>query len=223
MTIHNQKKFHTCPNCDEPIKNGVFSKNRLLPEKATIIINEYSDKKSERHCEKCSYKLYFDCEEKLKNEKRDLSQKLNNSIENIPVVSIHSPLKWDYKVLGMVTGQTTTGTGVLTEFTSSFTDFFGVQSERHNKKLKNGENMCLLQLRSQTLDMGGNAVIATDIDYSEVGSGGMLMVCMTGTSINLENIEILGKEKKKIIEEVKSIKKRLSFISGFKIPQSPLV
>ena len=58
----------------------------------------------------------------------------------------------------MVTGQTTTGTGVLTEFTSSFTDFFGVQSGRHNKKLKDGEDMCKVQLRTQTLNMGGNAV-----------------------------------------------------------------
>ena len=28
--------------------------------------------------------------------------------------------------------------------------------------------MCKVQLRTQTLNMGGNAVVAADIDYSEV-------------------------------------------------------
>ena len=76
--------------------------------------------------------------------------------------------------------------GVVSEFTSSFTDLFGVQSGRFNKKLKAGEDICFAQLRKQALDLGGNAVIATDIDYSEVGGGkGMLMVCMGGTAIKL--------------------------------------
>jgi len=131
-------------------------------------------------------------------------------------------LKWNYKVLGMVTGQTTTGTGVLTEFTSSFTDFFGVQSGRHNKKLKDGEDMCKVQLRTQTLNMGGNAVVAADIDYSEVGAGGMLMVCMTGTAINLENIDIIGKDKKEIIKKLNKANERLNWLSKYK-PRSGAV
>ena len=44
--------------------------------------------------------------------------------------------------------------------------------------------------------MGGNAIIGTDIDYSEVGGGkGMLMVCMSGTAIelSLENEDLADK------------------------------
>jgi hypothetical protein len=36
--------------------------------------------------------------------------------------------------------------------------------------------------------LGGNAVIAADVDYAEVGGGkGMLMVCMAGTAVKVLN------------------------------------
>jgi uncharacterized protein YbjQ (UPF0145 family) len=48
-------------------------------------------------------------------------------------------------------------------------------------------------LRKETLELGGNAVLATDIDYAEVGGDkGMLIVCMTGTAVLLKNPEVLG-------------------------------
>ena len=116
----------------------------------------------------------------------------------------------------MVTGQSTTGTGVISEFTSSFSDLFGVQSGRFNKKLKAGENMCFALLRKQTIDIGGNAVIATDIDYSEVGGEkGMLMVCMGGTAIKLKNTEILGQERAQNIDEITKLNNRLKTLNSF--------
>lgn len=116
----------------------------------------------------------------------------------------------------MVTGQSTTGTGVISEFTSSFTDFFGAQSGRYNQKLKAGENMCFNQLRLQTLDLSGNAVIATDIDYSEIGGGkGMLMVCMAGTAIQLTNVDILEIETAEIIEKLSYANRRIKELQKF--------
>jgi hypothetical protein len=45
------------------------------------------------------------------------------------------------------------------------------------------------------VELGGNAILATDIDYAEVGGGkGMLMVCMTGTAVLLENTAVMGAE-----------------------------
>ena len=116
----------------------------------------------------------------------------------------------------MVTGQSTTGTGVVSEFTSSFTDLFGAQSGRYNKKLKAGEEMCFAQLRKQAIDIGGNAVIATDIDYSEVGGDkGMLMVCMAGTAIKLRNLSVLGKERELKIGELNKFNDRLKILLSF--------
>lgn len=109
------------------------------------------------------------------------------------MVTTHTPLNWDYEIIGIVTAQTTTGTGVFAELSASISDFFGKQAHRYNSKLKEGENMCLSQLRTQTIQRDGNAVIAADIDYSEVGGDkGMLMVCMAGTAVKITNLDILG-------------------------------
>lgn len=205
-----------CPNCKTELKSGLISSVTLLSANKVAIINECHDKKADGYCNKCGKELHSSYKSQLSTEKNKLSSQIQSLISNIPVVSTHSPLNWDYEILEMVTGQSTTGTGVLTEFTSSFTDLFGTQSGRHNQKLKAGENMCFAQLRKQALDLGGNAVIATDIDYSEIGAAkGMLMVCMAGTAIKFKNIEILGNEKSVKIEKLISLNTRFCHLEKY--------
>ena len=209
-------KIAICPNCRAQLKSGILSSTKLLEDYQIAIINEYSDSKADGYCSKCGKVLYDKHLNKLQSERGNLTNYLKNKIGSVPVISTHSPLNWDYKVLGMVTGQSTTGTGVISEFTSSFTDFFGAQSGRYNQKLKGGENRCFSQLRLQTLDLGGNAVIATDIDYSEIGgSKGMLMVCMAGTAIRLNNVDILEKQASDILEKLSYSNERLRELRKF--------
>ena len=209
-----------CPNCKTELKSGLISSVSLLSANKIAIINECHDEIADGYCNKCGKELYLKYQSQLSTEKNKLSSQIQLLISNIPVISTHSPLNWDYDILEMVTGQSTTGTGVLTEFTSSFTDLFGAQSGRHNQKLKAGENMCFAQLRKQALDLGGNAVIATDIDYSEIGAAkGMLMVCMAGTSIKLKNIEILGNEKSGKIEKLISLNTRFRYLEKYNLTE----
>ena len=155
---------------------------------------------------------------KVINEKNSVLKEIEILISNIPVISAQNPLNWDYEILDMVTGQSTTGTGVIAEFTSTFSDMFGLQSGRFNKKLKNGEDLCFSQIRKKAIDIGGNAVIATDIDYSEVGGDkGMLMVCMGGTAVRLKNLEILGEERSKNIAKLMEVNTRLNYLSSFSL------
>ena len=206
-----------CPNCESELKSSLMSSTKLLDNDKTRIINEYHDQKSNGYCNKCGKELYDKYKSRLLDEKVKITNRLEKLISAIPVISTHSPLNWDYNILQMVTGQSTTGTGVISEFTSSFTDLFGAQSGRHNKKLKYGEDMCFAQLRKQALDIGGNAVIATDIDYSELGAGkGMIMVCMAGTAVKLTNSDVLGQQKAKQIDELVSINDRLRHLSQYK-------
>lgn len=77
--------------------------------------------------------------------------------------------------------------------------------------------MCFAQLRKQALDLGGNAVIATDIDYSEVGGEkGMLMVCMGGTAIKLKNTSALGQDRANKIDELIKLNERNLILNSFK-------
>ena len=214
MTI----ELTNCPNCSIKLKTGILSNTSLLSDEKTNIINEYHDKKSIAYCTKCGTGLYNKYESQLLEERKSTSQLIQKLIDAVPVISTHLPLNWDYDILSMVTGQSTTGTGVISELTSSFTDLFGVQSGRYNSKLKNGEDICFAQLRKKALDLGGNAVIATDIDYSEVGvAKGMLMVCMGGTAIKLKNITILGQERADKIKELSILNERMKVLNTFKI------
>ena len=208
----------TCPHCKARLKKGLLSPNQLLNQSKIDIINLYPENDSAAYCEKCGEDLYRQQASRLIKERKSLYLEYRSLIAALPVITTHHPFEWNYSVLGMVTGQSTTGTGVITEFTSSFTDIFGSQSNRHNSKLKKGEDMCFAQLRKQAYDMGGNAVIATDIDYSEIGAGkGMLMVCMSGTVIKLKNLEVLDQSQKEKIEKIPEIQKRLEFLEGFQV------
>lgn len=180
------------------------------------IINEFHDLKSTGYCTNCGTELLTKYKTKLLNEQESLQNEIKEIINSILVISLQSPLGWDYEVIGIVTGQSTTGTGVVTEFTSSFADLFGVQSNRYNKKIKVGEELCFSQIRKQTLDLGGNAVIATDIDYSEIGGDkGMVMVCMTGTAIKLKNTNIIGETNSKNLDLLKELYERLTALNAF--------
>lgn len=78
------------------------------------------------------------------------------------------------------------------------------------KKILDATNFCKIDIRIQCLRAGGNAVIATDVDFNEIGAGStnMLMVCMAGTAIRITDLSIFNKDKQALISEaVVSIEK----------------
>lgn len=211
---------NVCSNCSSQIKTGVFSENIILSNNEIAIINEYSEKKSS-YCTKCGTNLLNESKLKIIKEKNELLRSIEPLMDSIPVISSQSPFRWEYEIIGMVTGQSTTGTGIFSEFKSSFSDFFGAQSGSYNAKLKHGEDLCFNQIRKKALDIGGNAVIATDIDYSEVGGDkGMLMVCMAGTAIKLLNIEVIGNERSNKIKKVSELCSRLVYLNKLFAPNN---
>ena len=203
-----------CPNCSADIKSSLMSSNKLLNPNQVALINLFEKNESSGYCEKCGKSKFNQYKGKLNEQKTTIEKQIVKGLKSIPIVTSHSPLNWEYEVLGLVTGQSTTGTGFLSEFTSSWTDDLGIQSTRHNKKLKQGEELCSVQIRMQTVQKGGNAIIATDIDYSELGGGkGMIMVCMSGTAIRLKNLDILPSERGEKLETLEKTMKNLKKIN----------
>lgn len=188
-----------CPNCGAEIKSGLLRQNNLISDKNVKAVNALLGISREGFCNTCFPEL----ETKINLLKTQFANFIDEYIHLIPIITAQSPLGWVYKPLGIVTGQSVTGTGVISEFTSGFADFFGEQSNSFIRKIANGEKMCLAQLRLKTIKMGGHAVIATDIDYGELGSlKGMIMVCAAGTAVELTDLSVLG-EKQKLIAELK--------------------
>jgi len=206
-------EYTSCPNCGSTIKSGLISSVTLLEKAAIAVINEYHTDKHDAYCTKCGMKLFEKYSEQLKAEKTNLTSNLGKKLHLIPIVSCHTPLHWDYMSIGIVTGQSVTGTGAFAEFASAWTDFLGKQSGAYNDKIRGGENLCFAQLRKQTLDRGGNAILAVDIDYSELGGlKGMIMVCMTGTAVTLKNVDLFGSDRAMQLENLSRINQRIQYL-----------
>lgn len=200
-----------CPNCDKKYK-GLMSQNRKLKQEFVDRINKISLKPKDSFCSNsdCVTSVADEISIRLNGVAATLRPKIKPLFTSMPIVTTHSPLNWDYKTLAIVSGQSVTGTGVFSEIGASLVDFLGGQSNQFAKKLKDGEDICKNQLRVNAAKLGANAIIATDIDYSEVGGGkGMLMVCMSGTAVYVNNLEVVYPEIVKDLNEFLQTSKEL--------------
>lgn len=182
-----------CPNCKAELKQSFFGSNILVAEETTQAIHLFTSNKADAHCSKCAEPLIAQAKEVRNNQLTPLMEEMEQMISLVPIITLQHPHGWDYTVVKMVTAQTVTGTGVISEISSSISDLFGGQSNRLSNKLKDGETMCMDKLRFEAVNCGANAIIGTDIDYAEVGGDkGMLMVCMSGTAVKINNLDVLG-------------------------------
>lgn len=204
-----------CPHCKAEIKQTLISNNFLLDQYMVDFINEFTQQSYENYCKSCYKKEHNKALATYQEQTEACKDFLKKNIDNVPIVTVQDPKNWNYSVISMVTSQSVTGTGVLSEITSSWSDFFGTQSGSFRSKLIEGENICKNQLRIACLELGGNAIIASDIDYSEAGAGkGMLMVCIAGTAVKASNLSEMGYNAK-IIAELEANTKKLFWLSSF--------
>ena len=189
------KNDNVCPNCGwEFTKINKEVTNRYIIQK---INNYYDDKNYDSYCEMCSSKLLkgiidrnSNRDARMKNLISKIGSIENYLIKNMPIVTTHTPYNWKYKTVGIVTGLANMGTGIFSDVGSTITDFLGIQSNLYNSKIRDSEELCMNQLRLKTLRKGGNAIIAVDIDYNEIGGVNQIqMVAMAGTAVKLENFE----------------------------------
>jgi uncharacterized protein YbjQ (UPF0145 family) len=181
-----------------------------------MLINEYQEHQASGYCEKCGRLPYSTSYALFKDEFSTKRKQLRELMPSIPVVTAQSPQNWQYDTISLVTAQSVLGTGLVSEISSGFSDLFGTNSQTLTSKLKNGENFCLDMLRKEALQLGANAIIAVDVDYSEVGgSKAMLMVCMSGTAVKLRNTEILGETQGKNIVNAIELTNRINYLLQF--------
>lgn len=88
---------------------------------------------------------------------------------------------------GIISGQVVLGTGFLSEFTSSFSDFFGTEANHFSDKLEKAKNAAMERLIEKSVLVGGNAIIGVDFDYIMFGNN-MIGVVANGTSVIVEKI-----------------------------------
>jgi uncharacterized protein YbjQ (UPF0145 family) len=197
-----------CPTCGKPLGDRVV----MLTEPMIELLRMHAPQENYVLCTKCGGAKLYSASTRLST--TEVSAQIASLHASIPIVSSQTPPGWDFRTLRIVTAQSVIGTGVLSEFSASLGDLFGKISPAFVSKIVQGEESCCAQLVQKTLALGGNAVLAVDIDYAELGSlKGMIMVCMTGTAVSLRNVEVLGTETAKNIGTLKEKLAELSHLN----------
>ncbi|HOI30860.1 MAG TPA: heavy metal-binding domain-containing protein [Melioribacteraceae bacterium] len=90
------------------------------------------------------------------------------------------------KYLGLVSGEAILGANIIKDFFASVRDIVGGRSAAYESELRKAKDIAISEMKDQALALGGNAVIAVDLDYETIGQGSMLMVSACGTAVQIE-------------------------------------
>jgi uncharacterized protein YbjQ (UPF0145 family) len=90
------------------------------------------------------------------------------------------------KYIDLVSAEVVVGTGIFSEFSASFFDFFGGRIGAFEKKFAEAKEAALTKLRRAAIAQGANAVIGAKLDYENVGDRNLLMVVASGTAVVVE-------------------------------------
>ncbi len=91
--------------------------------------------------------------------------------------------------LGLVSGEAILGANVFKDFFASIRDIVGGRSAAYEGELRKAKDIAIEEMKQQAAALGGNAVLAVDLDYETIGvgqSGNMLMVSASGTAVRYE-------------------------------------
>ncbi len=91
------------------------------------------------------------------------------------------------KYLGLVSGEAILGANIFKDIFASIRDIVGGRSSAYESELRQAKEIAVREMIDQAKTLGGNAVIAVDLDYETIGQGGsMLMVSASGTAVFIE-------------------------------------
>ena len=90
------------------------------------------------------------------------------------------------KHIGLVSGEAILGANIFRDFFAGIRDIVGGRSAAYEQELRKAKDIALQEMSEQARSLGGNAVVAVDLDYETIsvgGGGGMLMVSASGTAV----------------------------------------
>lgn len=89
--------------------------------------------------------------------------------------------------LGIVSAEAVMGMNLLRDFAAGVTDIVGGRSASTQNVLREARETALDELRREALNLGADAVVAVDLDYTEFSGGrkSMLICIASGTAVRL--------------------------------------
>jgi uncharacterized protein YbjQ (UPF0145 family) len=91
--------------------------------------------------------------------------------------------------LGVVSGISIMGFGLIREFFAGFTDVFGGKSKAYQKEYIQAQKFAIDELKKKVLNLNGNAVVGIRLDFDNITAVGkaFIMVTATGTAVKYED------------------------------------
>ena len=91
------------------------------------------------------------------------------------------------KRIDIVTAECVFGMNMFKDFFTGLSDAFGGRSQTTQNTLRQARETVLRELRIEALNIGANAVIGVDLDYSEFSGQGksMLFLVASGTAVSI--------------------------------------
>jgi uncharacterized protein YbjQ (UPF0145 family) len=91
------------------------------------------------------------------------------------------------KYHGVVAGEAILGANIVKDWFAGISDIVGGRSGTYERELQRARTIALEELAERAKEMGGNAVVAVDLDYEVLGQqNSMLMVSASGTAVTVE-------------------------------------
>ncbi|MCL9983451.1 MAG: heavy metal-binding domain-containing protein [Erythrobacter sp.] len=88
--------------------------------------------------------------------------------------------------LGIVTGEVIVGANLFRDLFANIRDIVGGRSGSYERILADARTQAIQELQAEAAALGGNAVVAIDLDYEVIGpNGSMLMVSASGTAVKI--------------------------------------
>lgn len=122
-----------------------------------------------------------------KKAKQDAIKKREDNVRNITTYKlVTTGYNFEgYDIIeyrGLVSGEVVLGTGFLSEFSASFSDLLGSESNKFSDKIMTAKEAAKNKMIDNVIMAGGNAVIGVDFDYIMFANN-MIGVSVNGTAV----------------------------------------
>ncbi|WP_220222559.1 YbjQ family protein [Polaribacter sp. WD7] len=181
-----EKENPTCPGCKNSFKPGQFTEGYCA--------DCYEERRETIEKKKELERQELELIEKKKQEKialKKAEEKKKLDIQNIMLTTeTHLNLKIE-KRINIVSAECAFGMNIFKDLFTGVRDIVGGRSETLQKTLKESKETVLAELKKEAYEIGANAVIGIDLDYSEFTGGGksMLFMVASGTAVLINEIE----------------------------------
>ncbi|EGI72395.1 UPF0145 protein [Pseudoalteromonas distincta] len=124
--------------------------------------------------------------DEAKKSKAELNKQPTINPDQVLVTTETAPNINIIRRVDVITAECVYGMNIFKDIFAGFTDVFGGRSDSIQNTLRDARKTALTELKKEAASIGANAVIAVDLDYSEISGGGksgMLFIVASGTAV----------------------------------------